>query len=108
MIAINAVSDHIHILIGLRPKQALSELVKYVKQSSSKWINSKGLTPIKFKWQQGFGAFSHSKPEIKSIIQYIKNQESHHQKKSFREEYTSLLKRFEIDFDDKFIFKPPL
>ena len=77
-----------------------------IKGSSSKWINNKKLVKSKFSWQEGYGAFSYSKSEVPAIIQYIINQTDHHKRKTFSEEYYEMLKEFEVDFDDRFIFKP--
>lgn len=100
--------DHIHILIGVRPSQSVSDLMQDIKGSSSKWINEKKFLKSRFEWQEGYGAFSYSKSQVNSVMDYIKNQEIHHQKKSFREEYIDFLKIFEIDFDEKYIFKEPI
>jgi putative transposase len=105
LLAINGMPDHIHILIGLRPAQSISDLMKDVKQSSSKWINDNKLTSGHFEWQEGYGAFSYSKSQIIQVINYIQNQEIHHKKKTFKEEYLDFLEKFEIDYDEKFIFK---
>jgi len=106
LLSINGMPDHIHILFGLRPSQSVSDLMQDVKGSSSKWINDKKLVKGKFSWQEGYGAFSYSKLEVPNIIQYIVNQTIHHRKKTFTEEYSDMLKEFEIDFDDRFVFKP--
>lgn len=106
MILINGMPDHIHILIGMRPAQSLSELVKYIKQSSSKWINENRFTGQKFAWQEGFGAFSYSKSQLPRVIRYIENQEKHHHKRTFREEYLEILNAHQIDFDERYVFKP--
>jgi hypothetical protein len=98
--------DHIHMLIGLRPTQSLSDLLQDIKGSSSKWINEKRFTRGKFSWQEGFGAFSYSKSELLNVIHYINNQPVHHKKKTFIEEYLELLNDFEIDYDDRYVFKP--
>ena len=105
LLAINGMSDHIHILIGIRPSQSISDLMKDVKQGSSLWINENKLTNGHFEWQEGYGAFSHSKSQVNSVIDYIQNQEIHHKKRTFREEYLEFLEKFEIDYDEKFIFK---
>jgi REP element-mobilizing transposase RayT len=105
LLAINGMSDHIHILIGLRPTQSISDLMQDIKGGSSKWINLKKFLKIKFEWQEGYGAFSYSKSQLGNIIQYIKNQENHHKAKSFREEYLEILKEFEIDYNENYIFK---
>lgn len=98
--------DHVHLLIGLRPTQSLSDLMQDIKGSSSKWINEKRPVPGRFAWQQGFGAFSYSKADVPKIIQYIHDQELHHKTKGFVEEYIELLNEFGIDYDSKFVFKP--
>ena len=84
--------DHIHILFGMRPGQSLSDLMKQVKQDSSKWIYNKGVISGRFSWQAGYGAFSYSKVQVPNVIRYIQNQEKHHQKMTFKEEYLTLLK----------------
>ncbi|MDI1324780.1 MAG: IS200/IS605 family transposase [Algoriphagus sp.] len=105
MLQINSMPDHIHMLIGLRPVQSLSSLVQNIKNESSKWINTNQLCDSRFQWQNGFGAFSYSKSQINNVIKYIQNQEQHHLKKTFLEEYVSFLEAFEIDWDEKYIFK---
>lgn len=107
MIIINGMPDHIHMLIGMRPSQSVSELLQDIKGSPSKWINEKRFTAGRFQWQEGYGAFSYSKKELPSIINYIKNQMQHHSKKTFLEEYKELLDEFEVTFDEKYIFKMP-
>jgi REP element-mobilizing transposase RayT len=102
---INGIPNHIHILFGMRPTQSLSDLMKQVKQDSSKWINSKGFLNGKFSWQAGYGAFSYSKSEVPNVINYIKNQEQHHKTVTFQDEYLQLLKEFNIEFDERYILK---
>ncbi len=80
VLQINGMSDHIHVFFGMRPKQSLSNLMKMVKEDSSKWINEKGLVKYKFSWQAGYGAFSYAKSEVPQVIRYIQNQEEHHRK----------------------------
>ena len=106
MLQINSMPDHIHILIGMRPNQAISALVQNIKTESSKWINDNGFSKKRFSWQEGFGAFSYSKSHVKNVIRYVQNQEKHHQKKSFQEEYLEFLKAFEVEYDEKYIFVP--
>mgnify|MGYP002725734595 CR=1 FL=1 len=106
LLAINGMPDHIHIFFGMRPIQSLSDLLQDVKGDSSKWINRKGFIQGKFIWQEGFGGFSYAKSQVDHVIDYIKNQEVHHQKKTFIEEYTEFLNRFEVPFDERYIFKP--
>jgi REP element-mobilizing transposase RayT len=105
MLQINGMSDHIHLLIGMRPTQSVSSLVQNVKTESSKWINDNKFCPQHFAWQEGYGAFSYSKSHVPDVIRYIQNQEIHHQKHSFIDEYLKLLKAFEVQFDEKYIFK---
>ncbi|KQO32649.1 transposase [Flavobacterium sp. Leaf82] len=105
LLAINGMPDHIHILIGIRPAQSISDLLKNIKQDSSKWINKNKFLPNHFEWQEGYGAFSYSKSQLAAVINYINNQELHHKKKTFREEYIDFLEKFEVDYDKKFIFK---
>ena len=108
LLQINGMPDHIHIFFGMRPKQSLSDLMKKVKGDSSEWINKKGFLRNQFSWQAGFGAFSYAKSQVPDVIRYIQNQENHHKKKTFIEEYSEFLKAFEIDYDDRYIFKPVL
>jgi len=108
MLQINGMPDHVHILIGLRPTQSLSDLMQKVKGASSEWVNKNGLSIQRFSWQEGYGAFSYRKSEVPQIIQYIQNQEEHHRKKSFIEEYEELLKVFEVEYDQRYIFEPVL
>ncbi len=104
LLAIGGMPDHIHILIGFRATQSMSDLMKDVKQSSSKWINENKFVNGHFQWQEGFGAFSYSKSQISDVTKYIENQEIHHQKKTFREEYLEILKKFDVEYDEKYIF----
>lgn len=106
VLAINGMPDHVHVLIGMRPSQSLSELMKDIKGDSSKWINQKGYVRSRFSWQEGFGAFSYGKSQVNKVIDYIKNQETHHRRYSFIEEYLAFLKNFEVDYDLKYIFTP--
>ena len=104
LLAINGMSDHIHILIGLRPVQSVSSLVNDIKSNSSKFINEKRFLPVRFEWQKGYGAFSYGRSQIPIVIDYILNQEKHHETKSFRAEYLNFLRKFEIDFDEAYVF----
>jgi REP element-mobilizing transposase RayT len=105
MLQINSMPDHIHIFIGMRPHQSISALIQNVKTESSKWINEQKLCTKQFRWQEGFGAFSYSKSHVGNVIRYIKNQEQHHSKKTFLEEYKEFLDAFEIEWDERYIFK---
>jgi len=105
LISINGMSDHIHILIGLRPAMALAELVRDVKSDSSEWVNRKKLARGKFGWQEGYGAFSYGHSQLDTIVRYIQNQEKHHRRRSFKNEYLTLLRKFEIEFKEKYVFE---
>jgi REP element-mobilizing transposase RayT len=105
LIAMNGMPDHIHILLGIKPNIALSDLVGKIKASSSNFINSKKRVRGKFSWQEGFGAFSYSHSQLTEVIKYIQNQEEHHSVKSFKDEYHALLKKFEVEYDDKYVFQ---
>jgi REP element-mobilizing transposase RayT len=106
LLAINGMPDHIHILFGLRPAQSISDLMQDIKGNSSKWINDKKFVRGKFSWQKGYGAFSYSKSDLPNVIRYIKNQPDHHRQTNFMKEYLDLLEKFEINYDDRYIFKP--
>lgn len=108
LLAINGMPDHIHILIGMRPIQSVSDLMKEVKECSSRWINKKGFTNGKFNWQGGFGAFSLGKKDVPKAIAYILNQKEHHARKTTMEEYLEFLKFHEIDYDERYVFHEPL
>jgi putative transposase len=105
LLSIFAMPDHIHLLVGIQPTISVSDLVRDVKAGSSKFINDSGWTNEKFNWQEGYAAFSYSKSQIDRVIHYIANQEQHHKKKTFKEEYLDFLKEFEIDYNDKFLFE---
>jgi putative transposase len=105
MIAINSMPDHVHLFIGFKPNQSLSDLMRIVKGESSEWINKENLCPAIFRWQEGYAAFSYSRSQIKIISEYIENQEEHHKKKTFLEEYRSFLDLFEVEYDERYIFK---
>jgi REP element-mobilizing transposase RayT len=105
LIAINNVQDHAHILIGQRPDAALSDLVGDIKSGSTNFINRHRWVKGRFNWPEGFGAFSYSRSQLGSVIRYIQNQQKHHQKHSFHDEYVSLLNKFEVPYDERYIFK---
>ncbi len=108
LIAINSATDHIHAFIGLNPKQSISELMRLVKGDSSELINRKKLTKTKFQWQEGYGAFSNSYSQINDVVKYINNQKEHHHKKTFLEEYNTMLKAYAIAYNESYIFHEPL
>jgi len=104
-IIVNGVEDHVHCFLGLKPVVSVSELMKAVKAKSSKYINDHNLTKERFEWQVGYGAFSYSQSQIDNVYKYIQNQEEHHRKRTFREEYLDLLKEFKVAYDEQYIFK---
>jgi len=89
----------------MRPAQSLSDLLQVIKSNSSKWINERGFVKGRFEWQQGFGAFSYARSQISDVIEYIQNQEAHHQKRTFLDEYRNLLEEFDVEYDSRYIFK---
>lgn len=105
LLCINSMPDHLHLFFGMRPNQSLSDLMRLVKGDSSEWVNSQKLIKSKFRWQEGYGAFSYSKSHTDNVIKYILNQEEHHRKQPFIEEYKQLLKNFEIDYNELYLFK---
>jgi putative transposase len=104
VIIINGVSDHVHIFLGLNPTKSVADTVHEVKRCSSFFINSERLCKHKFEWQEGYGAFTYSHSQIDNVFRYIKNQEAHHAKNSFKEEYDQFLREFEIDHDVRYLF----
>jgi REP element-mobilizing transposase RayT len=104
LMAINGMQDHVHILFGMSGTISLSDLIKEIKASSSRLINDKKWLRGHFNWQSGYGAFSYSRSQISRVAAYIENQEHHHARKSFREEYTTLLKRFEVEYKPEYLF----
>ncbi len=104
-LAIYIMPDHLHFLIGLSPDQSISDLVKEIKISSNNFINDNHLTNQKFAWQESFGAFSYSKSALDKVVKYILNQKEHHKKQTFRQEYIQFLKKFEIDYNEKYLFE---
>ncbi len=104
---VNGVSDHINCFFGLDPKQALADLMREVKANSSAWVNEQKFLQPRFEWQKGYGAFSYGKSQVAAVFKYVQNQEAHHKKRTFREEYLDFLQKFEIDHDEKYIFHDP-
>jgi REP element-mobilizing transposase RayT len=105
LLAIFAMQDHIHIFIGYNICQLIPDLVEEIKTSSNSWIKEKAYSRFKFEWQKGYGAFTYSHSQIDPVVQYIKKQEAHHQKKSFKEEYLEILRKNEVDFKDDYLFE---
>ena len=104
LLSVNAMPDHIHIFIGYNVNQLIPNLVEEIKTSTNAWIKNSNLSIFKFEWQRGYGAFTHSHSQINTVIQYILNQEIHHQKRTFREEYLEILQKNEVEFKDEYVF----
>jgi putative transposase len=104
-IIINGMDDHVHLFLGLNPNLSVSETVKEIKRVSSVFINQHHFFRGKFEWQNGYGGFSYSHSHIGRVYDYILNQEIHHKKRTFREEYMDLLKKFEVRFEDQYLFE---
>ncbi|MCZ7621495.1 MAG: IS200/IS605 family transposase [Candidatus Kuenenia sp.] len=103
-IIVNGVANHVHIFIGLQPSMAISDLVRDVKNNTTNFINDRKLIRSKFSWQEGYGAFSYAHSQIETVYNYILNQEEHHKRKTFKEEYSDFLKRFNVKFHEKYLF----
>jgi REP element-mobilizing transposase RayT len=104
-IIVNGMPDHIHAFVGLKPIMPISDLARDIKNNSSKYINERGWLKQKFNWQEGYGAFSYGHSQINTVYNYILNQELHHKKKTFRQEYLQFLKKFEIPFEERYLFE---
>ncbi|RKD86033.1 IS200/IS605 family transposase [Mangrovibacterium diazotrophicum] len=105
LLAINGTADHIHFLIGMRPSCCLSDLVREIKKSSNDFLKEKEFTKFRFRWQEGFGAFSYSRSQLSDVIQYIQSQKEHHKRKTFKEEYLAFLKAFEVEYKTEHLFQ---
>jgi putative transposase len=107
LFCINGMPDHVHFFIGMNPAESISDLMQELKACSSKWINEKKLCPGRFEWQKGYAAFTYSKSQTDRVVNYINNQKIHHQKKSFISEYKEFLEKFEVEYDERYIFQEP-
>jgi len=105
LLTINYMPDHVHIFIGYQPTQSLPDLLRDIKSNTSHFINEKKWMPGRFQWQEGYGAFSYSRSHIDDVIKYINNQEDHHKRITFKEEYLNLLQKFEVEYDEKYLFE---
>jgi REP element-mobilizing transposase RayT len=104
-IIVNGVDDHIHCLFSLKPSVSVSDVMMSVKSNSSKWINEGGYLSKKFEWQKGFGCFSYSRSHLDAVYKYIENQQKHHEKISFHDEYIKMLQKHGIDYDERYLFQ---
>jgi REP element-mobilizing transposase RayT len=103
--AINGMPDHVHIFMSFTPKHSPAETIKEIKRASTNFINEKKWFPGKFQWQNGYGCFSYSKSHIDNVVKYILNQQNHHRKVKFKDEYIEFLRKFEVEFDEQFLFE---
>ena len=103
-IIVNGFTDHVHVFVGLKPSMNIADLVRDIKNNSSNFINEQKWVPGKFSWQEGYGAFSYAHSQIDDVYRYIANQETHHSKRSFRDEYIDFLQKFAVDYDEKYLF----
>ena len=104
-IIVNGMADHVHAFVGLKPVMSISDLARDMKNNSSNFINGQKLVKGKFGWQEGYGAFSYSHSHIGKVYDYVLNQEQHHKKKTFKQEYLQFLKKFEVEYDEKYLFE---
>lgn len=104
LLAINSMPDHIHIFIGFKPTLKISDLVRDIKTASSKFIREKKFIPYSFNWQEGYGAFTYAHSQVDAVCKYVLNQEEHHRTKTFKEEYLEFLKKFEVEYDEQYLF----
>jgi REP element-mobilizing transposase RayT len=105
LIAINGMPDHLHVFVGFHTTQSIADLMRVIKSDSSEWINSKSFVKGKFKWQEGYGAFSYGRSQNDQVYKYVMNQKKHHENKSFLEEYKLMLQKFVVSFEDQYLFK---
>lgn len=103
-IIVNGVSDHVHLFVGLKPAMAASDLIRDVKNNTTKFINEQGFLRGRFSWQEGYGAFSYAHSQMDNVYQYVANQEQHHQKRTFREEYLDFLQKFDVPYEEQYLF----
>lgn len=104
-LAVNGWKDHVHVFFELPMTMSIADQMRMLKATSSKWVNDNKCVRGHFEWQAGYGAFSYSKSQRDDVIQYIMNQEEHHKTRTFREEYLELLHRFQIEYDEKYLFE---
>ncbi len=105
LLAINSASDHLHFFVGLNPKQSISDMMRMAKGDSSEFVNKENFTERKFYWQDGYGAFSNSRSQIDGVVKYIMSQKQRHAKKTFKEEYLEMLRDYEVEYDEKYLFR---
>lgn len=105
LLAIFCMPDHCHLLIGMKPDMSVSDIVRDIKANASRFINEQDWMIGKFSWQEGFGAFSYAKSQQDDVVKYILSQEEHHKVRTFKEEYLEILKRFEVEYNEQYLFE---
>jgi REP element-mobilizing transposase RayT len=105
MLAVHCMPDHIHLFVGFNPAVLVSDFVKEIKVKSNEFINGKNWINGVFRWQEGYGVFSYGHSQIDIVCKYVLNQEEHHRKKTFKEEYLDFLEKFEVSFEERFLFE---
>lgn len=108
VLAINNMPDHLHLFVGLNPNQSVSQFMQVIKSESSEWINKQHFANTRFNWQEGYGAFTYSRSQIDKVVQYVINQQEHHKKVTFLDEYREFLQKFQVEYDEQYIFKIPV
>lgn len=103
-IIVNGMPDHVHVFVGLKPSMAISDLVRDIKNNSSNFVNDRKFVRGRFSWQEGYGAFSYAHSQVETVFNYILKQEEHHRRKTFKEEYLEFLKKFNVEFNEKYLF----
>ncbi|GAA4451384.1 hypothetical protein GCM10023189_13360 [Nibrella saemangeumensis] len=104
LLAVHCMPDHTHLFVGFSPTLPIADLVRDVKQATSVWVKEKGITRSTFSWQEGYGAFTYAQSQVTDVVQYVLNQEEHHRKRTFRDEYIAFLERFEVPYDARYVF----
>ncbi len=105
LLAVHCMPDHAHVFIGFGPTLTIADLVRDIKQATSIWVKEKGIVPSSFSWQEGYGAFTYAQSQVKDVVRYVLNQEEHHRKHTFREEYLAFLQKFEVPYDPRYVFE---
>ena len=105
---VNGMPDHVHCFFGLNPKQSIADLMRDLKANSSRWINAQKYFKHRFEWQAGYGGFSYSKSQVDDVVKYIKQQQQHHKKMTFKQEYLAFLAKFDIEHEETYTFHDPI
>jgi putative transposase len=104
LLQIGGMPDHLHLVLKLKPTHELSKIMQKIKGNSSKWINTQGILKDRFSWQDGYGAFSVSESQVPVVVRYVKEQEAHHRKLSFKDEFTQILERHQVEYEERYLW----